>query len=287
MPAFNISEFKSNISEYGILQNNKFSVFIPISPNVLVSTFTNTLDPLFTIDSMRALQFRAEAASVPGFSLQTQDVRVQGTGVNQKMPFNALFPDVNVTFLADSGADIYKYFYSWFSNIVDFTGSSFSFYPSPSYEVGYKSDYVTDISILVYDNFGNLTKQIILYEAFPDSITEIPLDWADKDRPMKFTVKFAYTRWGIYGINNIIGGIASAATSFFSSGLGSSIFGGDGNPVGGSIAAPSTESGSFGFADAVSTGGTTTATTGTTDTSYLFSSSEGSTSSSTDTSYLY
>ena len=249
MPAFNISEFKSNISEYGILQNNKFSVFIPISPNVLISTFTNTLDPLFTIDSMRALQFRAEAASVPGFSLQTQDVRVRGTGVNEKMPFNALFPDVNVTFLADSNGDIYKYFYSWFSNIVDFTGSSFSFFPAPSYEIGYKSNYVTDISILVYDNFGNLTKQIVLYEAFPDSITEIPLDWADKDRPMKFTVKFAYTRWGIYGINNIVGGIVSAATSFFSSGAGSSIFGGSGNPAGGFFAAPSSESGSFGFAD--------------------------------------
>jgi len=258
MPAFNISEFKSNISEYGILQNNKFSVFIPISPNVLVSTFTNTLDPLFTIDSMRALQFRAEAASVPGFSLQTQDVRVQGTGVNQKMPFNALFPDVNVTFLADSRGDIYKYFYSWFSNIIDFTGSSFSFFPSPSYSIGYKSDYITDISILVYDNFGNLTKQIILYEAYPDSITEIPLDWSDRDRPMKFTVKFAYTRWGIYGINNIVGGIVSAASNFFSSGLSSSIFGGNGEPVGGSLVTQTGATGSFGFADVpnVSSNGT-------------------------------
>ena len=185
-------------------------------PKVLLSTFTNTLDPLFTIDSTRTLQFRAESVSVPGVSLQTQDVRVHGTGIVQKMPFNAVFDDISVTFLADSKDDVYKYFYSWMNNIIDF-GGTFNFLSRSTYEMNYKTDYVCDFYIFVYDNQGKLVKQIVLTEAFPVAITEIPMDWNDVNRPMKFTVRFAYKEWSVFGIANMIGNIISGISDFFSS----------------------------------------------------------------------
>jgi hypothetical protein len=217
MPQFNIAEFKANISQSGILQNNKFSVFFPIIPRVLLSTFTNTLDPQFTIDSTKNLQFRAESASIPGISIQTADVRVLGTGITQKMPFNAVFPDISVTFLADSKDDVYKYFYSWMNNIVDF-GGTFNFLSGSTYEINYKSDYACDLYIFVYDNQGNLVKQVVLKDAFPDSITEIPLDWNDNNKAMKFTVKFAYREWSVFGLANMVGSIINGVTGLFSGG---------------------------------------------------------------------
>lgn len=201
--AFNIEEFNSNISNYGVLQPNKFLVYFA-TPRSLAGTFSNSGNPLFNMDTSYLMQMRAEQARIPGINIMTVDNNRYGLGVMQRMPFNAQFTDTNITFIADSKGEIYKYFYSWFTSIIDFNGSgssnmngTFMSNPMPSYTMGYKDDYVTDIYILVFDNAGNLAKQIVLYNAFPNTMNDINLDWGNTNSVMKITVGLTFKEWSM------------------------------------------------------------------------------------------
>lgn len=224
MPGFNISEFNSNISNYGVLQPNKFLVYFAPPRSINNSIFSNIGNPLFNFGTQYLLQMRAEQARIPGINIQTVDNNRYGLGVVQRMPFNAQFTDTNVTFLSDAQGDIYKYFYSWFTSIVDFNGSASAEFggnlfasPQPSYTMGYKDDYVTDIYILVFDNAGNLAKQIVLYNAFPNTMNDINLDWGNTNSLMKITVGFSFKEWSMDTFNmsgmNFLNFLQNAASS--------------------------------------------------------------------------
>lgn len=206
--AFNIEEFNSSISNYGVLQPNKFLVYFA-TPRSLAGTFSNSGNPLFNLDTSYLMQMRAEQARIPGINIMTVDNNRYGLGVMQRMPFNAQFTDTSITFIADGKGEIYKYFYSWFTSIIDFNGSAssnmngaFMANPQPSYTMGYKDDYVTDIYILVFDNIGNLAKQIILYNAFPNTMNDINLDWGNTNSLMKITVGFTFKEWSMDVFDN-------------------------------------------------------------------------------------
>jgi hypothetical protein len=219
MFSFNIAEFKSNISNGGVLQNNKFVVFIPIPPFIFSNFFSDVGNALFNVTSSYNFLYRAEQASIPGISIQTQDVRRMGMGVAEKMPYNVAFQDTSISFLADAKGDVHRFFYSWLSNVTDFKqtalgaiASAFGFgSSSSSYEINYKSNYATDIYIFVFDNVGNMVKTITLYDAYPVSLNEIPLDWASPNSLMKVNVGITFKHWSLLGVNDIGSDIVNLA----------------------------------------------------------------------------
>lgn len=216
--AFNISSFSSNIGRYGVLQNNKFAVFFMPPLPVSLNTFTDIGDIYNTFNTTRMIQMRTESARIPGVSIQSQDVKRYGTGVSQKMPHNAAFTDTSFTFVADRDSTIHRFFYAWLTNIVDFNGTTF-FRNVPSYNVAYKDDIMTDIYIFVFDNSGNVSQLVTLYDAFPNSMNDVALDWGNTDTVMKITVGFTFREWSLNNVNSGIAGgldfLVSAATSFF------------------------------------------------------------------------
>lgn len=198
---FNISEFSASIAEYGVLQNNKFLVYFASPRSIQDSSYNTQGDSGFSLNTERIIQMRAEQARLPGIVALTKDVNRFGVGVVQKMPFNAQFTDTSITFIADANAEIYKYFYSWITSIVDFNGSNTQ-RGVATYKVGYKDDYATDIQIIVFDNYGNMVKTVTLYEAYPNTMNDIPLDWNNNNTLMKITVGFTFKEWSIEGVNN-------------------------------------------------------------------------------------
>jgi len=53
------------------------------------------------------------------------------------------------------------------------------------------------MQIVMYDQEGNAVQRINLYEAFPTSLREVPLAWADDDNLVKINVSIAYTDYTI------------------------------------------------------------------------------------------
>lgn len=202
--AFNISSFSSNIGRYGVVPNNKFFV-VMTAPQLIRQTVYERGAGIDVGGIERLIQFRAEQARLPGVLLQTNDVRRYGLGVNEKMPFNAQFTDTSFTFLADSNGSIYRYFYSWLTSAVDFTGTLLNM-SVPTYTTSYKDEYVTDIDIFVFDNYGMLVKQVTFYDAYPNSLNDVNLDWGNNNSVMKVTVGFTYKNWSVDAVTITGGG---------------------------------------------------------------------------------
>jgi hypothetical protein len=201
--AFSINDILQTIEEAGSLQTNKFEVnFVspPIMQNVTVSgpsSMINSND----VESM--IRFRADSAKIPGVLLETSDTHRYGVGSRQKMPFNAMFTDINITMISDKNGDLYRYFYTWFNSIFDFcgevNGGGFRF---PQYATAYKDDYSTDLRIIVYNNDGAKVQSIALREAFPLSFNEISLGWAQQNELMKLNITFAFREWSLEDVTN-------------------------------------------------------------------------------------
>jgi hypothetical protein len=206
--AFNISSFSSNIGAYGVLPNSKFYVMMPPS-GVLMGTLQNTAElngeGIDTAGLTRLMQFRAEQVRIPGLVLQTNDVRRYGLGVNEKMPHNAQFNDTSITFIADKNSSIYRYMYIWMTSIIDFAGTTTNL-RNPVFTAEYKDNYVTDIDIFVFDQEGFLSKQVTLYDAYPNALNDISLDWGNQNSLMKITVGFTFKNWKVDSANITGGG---------------------------------------------------------------------------------
>jgi hypothetical protein len=186
---FNIARFSAHIKDKGTLQTNKFMVrFSP--PAILGAN-------LF-IDS--SIEYRANSVKVPGVSLDTQNVSRYGIGPQQKFPTNVNFTDIDINFVDMTDNSIWKYFANWMNGIFDYTGSGRQG-SQASYNVQYKTNYETDISINVFDNDGRLSNIIVLKEAFPISLSDVSLSWSENNRLYEFNVRFAFREWYYVGYN--------------------------------------------------------------------------------------
>lgn len=189
--AFDVNAFKQNIAKYGTLQDNKFEVSIPFNP---------TLQGITTLglsDMSNLLSFRAMKSQLPGLELATTDQVRYGIGPVQKIPHNVIFSDASITFLADSGGQIYNFFYGWLNYIYQFSGQTttsglITSTNIPTYSLAYKDNYCTEVTIGAFDNHGNIVTTHTLHKAFPTAIQAIPLDWEGSNKLMKIDVQLSY-----------------------------------------------------------------------------------------------
>jgi hypothetical protein len=200
--AFNIQTFADNIATHGTIQTNKFQMlifnrriasgsFFPasiISINGLNSDDAEAFSTGFTIH-----QDRIESVRLPGVVLDTYETRRYGVGPQIATTTNARFAPFSATILADGDMNLHGVFVNWLNAIFDgFSNRSNS---SPTYLVNYKSEYSTDIGVLVYNNDGFIKTRYIFHDAFPIGMSEPVLSWNSRNELYKFDISFAYTNW--------------------------------------------------------------------------------------------
>ena len=198
---FNIDTFKTNIGSGGYLTTNKFNVIVT-PPLALMNNLVNGSGLVETSQAMSDLiRFRAEAIRVPGVTLLTADVNRYGAGPTQKQPYSAQFNDNGITLLSDGYGDIWQFWHNWLKFIFNFTGTSDTTVDLPNqiptYTSQYKSDFSTTIQIIVYDQTGNAIQTINMFEAFPTSIRDVPLNWADSGNLIRLDIGLAFTDYTI------------------------------------------------------------------------------------------
>ena len=197
MAGFNINSFKSDLSQSGVLHTNKFIVAF-VSPPVMQQV---SIDGQPVIHTERLMQTRADAVKIPGVALLMTDIARYGNGPMQKMPHNATFTPNSITFLSDRNGEIYKYFYTWMNKIFDFSGTDSA---GAAYTTEYKTNYTTDLHVYVYDQAGNQIKDIVMYQAFPESVNDINVGWNDTNQLMKITVTFSFRDWAMLGVGSAL-----------------------------------------------------------------------------------
>jgi hypothetical protein len=200
--AGSINEFKSSFNK-DLARSSRFDVSINIPL---------TMIPYF--NSARRLNYRCESANLPGRTLSTTEQKTYGP--IEKFPYMTTYNDMSLTFIVDDDMSQKVFFDAWLNYINPQYNNNFR----------YKSDYATVITINQYNVANELTYSCNLYDAYPISINQLDLNWAD-DSFHKISVDFAYTYWqnnslqalgmqlvdaGINSIASSLGGVLSGST---------------------------------------------------------------------------
>jgi hypothetical protein len=210
--AFNISSFRSVVSRKGLLPTNKFFVrfVVPAGFNSQVSATSQgqRAEGDSASTATTELSFFCDSVFIPGITMLTSENRRYGYGPVEKRPIVGVSSDIPMTFLVDGNGDNVRFFQSWLKLVYNFdnrqstraaTGIGISQYP---YEVSYKDQYATDIEILVFNSDGGENRvtpdEALCYtlrEAYPTSMVDIPLNWADNNNIMRLPVVFTCFDW--------------------------------------------------------------------------------------------
>jgi hypothetical protein len=217
--SFNISKFTTEINKKGVLTTNRFLVTFGFPQNHYLrnideKAFLNT-------DDQKSITLRCEAVQFPGMSFATADIAPRaGYGPQESNPYGVIYDDVTLVFIVDAKSKIHDFFYSWVNSIVNFNakGQGFNITGGPlnsyAYEVGYKDNYVSTISIDVFEEIksneredasgtsvpfegaGVKSMTAKMYRAFPKMLTPIDLNWGNEGY-VKFAVPFTYTDFNV------------------------------------------------------------------------------------------
>jgi len=195
--AFNVDDMLGNINGVGGLTK--------------ASKFLVRITPPRQIPGDRVFEFLCESATLPGFSLQTEDVRMAGYGNVQKRPYAPIFQDIPLTFFCDSDGKVMRFFHRWQQSIFNWNENT-----PPAGEssngltrnvVGYPKDYYGTVEIIHYDDSGapsgrrsssaqeNGIIKYTLNQAYPISVGDVQVAWNMDDTLVRIPVTIAYTYW--------------------------------------------------------------------------------------------
>ena len=200
---FNIDTFFTNIQDQGYLPTNKFEVYVMPPPIMSGGSLNNFGTGTNVRDITNGLRFRIEQIRTPGINLLTMDNNRYGVGPTTKYPYSSAFNELSFSIISDGFGDNMQFWHNWARSIFQFTSTDDAAVGMANqianYTTEYRDNYATMMSILIYDNFGNLIQTINLYEAYPTSIKEIQLSWADQANPMRINVSMSYKEFTLVG----------------------------------------------------------------------------------------
>lgn len=188
---FSINNFRSKIAETGVLKNNLFLTNFNL-PSILANSYDS--------QRTRNLFYYASTAEIPSVALDVQEVRRYGYGPSEGFAVFPGFQPITITFIVDGRGENRKFFNNWVNSITNFHApngmtSSPGLTTLKPYQVSYKSEYVVDMSITVYDESAD---KILIYtfrDAFPVAVSGHGLTWDSQNQLMTVGVTFAYTDW--------------------------------------------------------------------------------------------
>ena len=192
--AFNLQEFRSQITKHGFAQQNLFIVRI-YPPEQFAPELPSS-----------DLQFFASSATLPEFSLGTTDVVHNGMGAATKKPTGMEYPILPVTFFVDSNHNMLKFFHRWIQKIVNYdrSGGPYGTLADTGalpFEIGYKADYQSTIEIIVFPRHQDKKSYIYTFSnAYPINVGNISTSWSDEGL-MNLSVGFAYDTLKVSGVD--------------------------------------------------------------------------------------
>ena len=147
----------------------------------------------------RKLSFRCEALNIPSINMNVHEGRRYTYGALEKRPTAPMFNDLTLTFMYDGVAETYDVFHKWLSKIVNFDMSESiaeqgenTIFGNAPYELSYRAEYVTDITLLQFDQTGEVVQATTLRDAHPINLGDLPLNWSDNNSYLRIPVQISF-----------------------------------------------------------------------------------------------
>lgn len=155
-----------------LTQNFVNNIFGETSPG------SQSADPTIT----RYLSLQCDTAELPGQTLQTAEAKIYGP--TYKIPYQKQWNDISLSFICTNDFYERKLFDKWIECIMPNDTNNLRF------PKGQSSRYLTDVTVIQFDESIKQIYAIKLKDAFPYNIASMPLSWSD-DSIHKVTVQFA------------------------------------------------------------------------------------------------
>lgn len=179
MPPFNINDFRSSFVLEPANPTN-YEVLITKGPPIMVEVGG-------AINFANTLRYRCESCAIPSKSLLFANRKTYGP--NRKVAYGAEYRDVSFSFIVSDNMQEKEYFDIWQRMIVDNDEVSGGI---TTHDASYYDDYIGEIEIRYYEKGGKNTYKIVLMEAYPIEVQEVPLSWTSNNEYMRVTVTLAY-----------------------------------------------------------------------------------------------
>lgn len=130
----------------------------------------------------REISLMCDSVNLPGMTNATTDYRLFGE--NREVPYLPIYPNLDLSFISDREMKVKQYFEQWSNAVVDKTTRA----------VGYYSNYVKQLDIIVTDKEGKAVYCARVFEAYPKAIQDIRFGFDNKDI-IRVSVSLAFKYW--------------------------------------------------------------------------------------------
>ncbi len=143
-----------------------------------------------------------DSVTMPGVTILSNEIRTFGEVI--EMPYGIAYAPITLTVIVTNKAEALAYFHNWANRVFNRETryqnfkKGFSYYASPeakdSGDLTTLPPFVKEVSIVLQDREHGDVYRIRLEEAYPKSIADISLDYANHD-VVKISVTLNYSRW--------------------------------------------------------------------------------------------
>lgn len=135
-------------------------------------------------------QFAAYSTTLPGYTVNTMEVRRYGVGPTYSYPVSNVNPEYTINFYIDAGGEILYFFQSWANRVFNMQVSDAPDSP-PHYVANYKSEYAIDVDIDLFNRQKDTYFRYRLHNMYPTLIGNAELQWGDSNI-FRLPVSFKY-----------------------------------------------------------------------------------------------
>lgn len=166
---------------------SKFSISI-VPPTVLSSFLNNTTNDNFNLS--------CSEASLPGSSLNTQEITDDRHGVTERNAYRRMYDDrIDLTFYVEGEKYTQiRYFETWINFIVGDDNRETRVGREYNYKVKFPNDYKTRMFVTKFEKNHGLNLTYTFVDTYPIAINSMPLSYGSTDI-LKCTVSMTYLRY--------------------------------------------------------------------------------------------
>lgn len=194
---FEISNFKTEINQNGVLQNNRFLAVIAMPEGLrtplsqMSAAIQSSIGNYYYQDNPDFITIRCETVTIPGQNFFTQELKRYGYGQIERNPYLPTFNPMKMVFVADRNAKILQFFNEWANLVVN---HDVEHTPGENhYLLNYKSQYISPVvRVFVYNEYDELVFVSKTFECYPLTISEYDVSWASQNDFIRLSVSMQF-----------------------------------------------------------------------------------------------
>lgn len=176
--AFNITQFKAEIGRHGVQRATHFELLVTPPPSLQAP------------EIIRNLPLRVNSVNLPSASIDTDNFKLKGYGLNEARPLGVSYDDIGLTIIADARGEIHDFFHKWMELVFPTNDENIGADNVEFFE--YPVNYYGGLELSVFDMSGNKHTTFNFVNPFVTALGAPQMGWENLDSIVLIPISFKY-----------------------------------------------------------------------------------------------